>query len=590
MKTSLLKKFFKLNQLQFIAAIGICLLLFGLSCKKVEPAKGKPPVTPPKEKKYTNTYNGVKYSSAQPYNLTIVYFLPNDVPLDTTYETRLSALMLYGQNFYRQNMIANGYGSKTFGLFTQSADTSKVQILLVHGKQPLGSYHYADATNLRAEVDAYLAQNPTLKTSEHVLILTAIPDPNTADVPFYGTAPYCYALDYPQLDIKYVGNTGTIGNEFSVWFGGMMHELGHGLNLPHSHQTNTENNNPKQGMNLMFAGNGTLGLSPTFINRAGCSILNNCQAFAAAPGVTYYNGHISGLTSLHAAYSGGNLVVSGTYASNTPVTDVNIYQDPYATPSPGYYRVAWSVKPGTGNSFTVTMPVSELQTTSGPYNLEIELVLQNGEYTFDSFGYSYNNSVPTVNIDFDDTKSCDIQPAAWHFADIGTSLQPGSFCYTAANQNFRITSFGTGVADPSDNFSFVYQTLTGNGQIVARVKDVSSTYNYFGGIMIRNSLSANSGYICLNSLDTRGVFDIFRTSDGGSTDYNAVTTLAMPMWLKLVRAGNTVSSFYSSDNITWTAYNTYNFTALNSTIYVGLAASGSFCSTDIDNVTVTKTQ
>ena len=565
MKTSLLKKSFKLNQLPFIAAIGICLLLFGLSCKKVGPAKGKPPVTPPNEKKYTNTYNGVKYSSAQPYNLTIIYFVPNDVTLDTTYETRLSALMLYGQNFYRQNMIANGYGSKTFGLFTQNADTSKVQILLVHGKQPLGSYHYADATNLRAEVDAYLAQNPTLKTSEHVLILTAIPDPNTADVPFYGTAPYCYALDYPQLDIKYVGNTGSLGNEFSVWFGGMMHELGHGLNLPHSHQTNTENANPAQGMNLMFAGNGTLGLSPTFINRAGCSILNNCQAFATAPGVTYYNGHISGLTSLHASYKDGNLVVSGTFASNIPVTDVNIYQDPYATPSQGYYRVAWSVKPGSDSSFTVTMPVKELQTLDGPYNLQIELVLKNGEYTNDSYGYSY--SIPTINIDFDNNKSCDIQPAAWHFADVGTSLQPGSFCYTAANQNFRITSFGTGVADPRDNFSFVYQTLTGNGQIVARVKDVSSTYNYFGGIMIRNSLAANSGYICLNSLDTRGVFDIFRTSDGGSTDYNAVTTLAMPMWLKLVRAGNTVSSYYSSDNITWTAY-----------------------STDIDNVTVTKTQ
>ncbi|MFP3631788.1 hypothetical protein SB776_34865, partial [Burkholderia sp. SIMBA_045] len=101
--------------------------------------------------------------------------------------------------------------------------------------------------------------------------ITAAADLATANVPFYGTGKTCYALDYPQFDIQYLG---TYTYTFTGWFGGMMHELGHGMNLPHSHETNTETNNPNQGTNLMFY-HGTLGASPTFVNRAGAAILNN---------------------------------------------------------------------------------------------------------------------------------------------------------------------------------------------------------------------------------------------------------------------------------------------------------------------------
>lgn len=349
---------------------------------------------------YTSTYNGINYSSTQPYNLNVVYFVANDVPLDPTYKARLSAIMLWAQNFYKQNMINNGYGAKTFGLFTETANPNNVKIIVIHGNQPLSSYPYSDYSQMNNEINAYFANNPSQKSSKHTLVIAAVPDQATANVPFYGIGKTCFALDYPQFNIQYLG---TNTYEFTKWFGGMMHELGHGLNLPHSKQTNSENANPNQGMNLMSAGNYTLGASPTFINRAGSAILNNCQVFASAPGITYYNGHNTGLTALHTTYSNGILTVSGSFQSNRPVTDVNIYQDPHSAPhtvgGEAYDRKAWSVSP-IGNTFSVSMPVSELEITNGQYNLQIELVLKNGETTFNYYPFTYTNGVPDINVHF----------------------------------------------------------------------------------------------------------------------------------------------------------------------------------------------
>lgn len=344
---------------------------------------------------YTNNYNNITYTSARPYNLNLIYFVPNDVPLDPTYATRISELMLWGQDFYKQNMIANGYGPKTFGLFTEVTNTNKVKIILIHGALPASSYPYNDSSKIQQEVDTYFNNNPSQKTSARTLVITACANANL-DAPFYGLDKIAFAVDFTGFKLEYLNIPGAIGDKFRSYFGGMLHELGHGLGLPHSHQTKTENNDPNKGMNLMFAGNSTIGTSThTFMNRASCALLNSNQLFADTPGGVYRNGHNASITNLKTSFANGNFIVSGTFSSNRPVIDVNIYQDPYATPSPGYYKVAWSVKP-MGNTFTATMPVSDLETITGPYNLQIELVLNNEEKEIQSFPFTYNNGAPDI--------------------------------------------------------------------------------------------------------------------------------------------------------------------------------------------------
>jgi len=237
---------------------------------------------------------------------------------------------------------------------------------------------------------------------------------------------------------------------------------------------------------------------------------------------------------------------------------------------------SWSFPGGTPATSNLENPnVSYLGAGNGKHDVTLTVTDQYGSSTQTLTGF----------ISYDSTTCCQGAPAGWQFTDIGAVGVPGSLCYTAPNKNFKITSNGTGLSDPNDAFSFVYDTLKGDGVIMARVKDVSSNYNYTGGIMIRNTLAPNSAYVFLNSLDTRGVFDIWRTTDGGGTGYHPVTSLAMPMWLKLQRKGKSITSFYSSDGKTWTPYNSYTL-PLNAAVFAGLAASGKGCVTDIDSVYV----
>jgi regulation of enolase protein 1 (concanavalin A-like superfamily) len=551
---------------------------------------------------YSSVYNGVTYTSSQPYNLNVVYFVPNDVPPDTSYKRRVSEYMIYGQNFFKQNMIANGYGAKTFGLFKEASNPNRIKLIRINGAYPGSAYPYTNPNQLTAEVNAYFNANPSQKTSDHILIIAAVPDINNlgAGVPFYGLGRNCFALDYKKMDIQYMNASGADGNTFRSWYGSLLHELGHGINLPHSHQTSTENSNPAQGMNLMFYGNGTLGVSPTFINRAGCAVLNTCQVFATSPGNTYYNGHSARVTSLHAAYDNGDLVVSGKFTSNVPVTDINIFQDPYSTPSAGYYRVAWSVSPIGTDSFYVRMKVSDvngmadinpniynLQNTIA-YNLQIDLVLKNGETGVSYFPYAYSNNVPGIHVDFDDLH-CDTLCCGWAETNVGTrpwGPVPGYVCYKAANNNnMKVKTFST-LWGTNDAFPFGYTTLTGDGSIVARVKNVSANYNDYGGIMMRNSLNANDKYVSTGVLDTRGMYDQNRYAAGAPTGANGLSggglaAATTPVWVKLQRKGNTISSFYSQNGTIWTPYNNYN-TTMGNTLYAGVFASNPGAVADID--------
>lgn len=237
---------------------------------------------------------------------------------------------------------------------------------------------------------------------------------------------------------------------------------------------------------------------------------------------------------------------------------------------------AWSFPGGTPATSTSETPlVSYEGSPSGDYDVTLTVTDQYGTSTQTLTGF----------IHYLDSGCCESAPAIWTKIDLGTASAPSELCYTSNTGNFKITAHSIGCSDPDDNIPFIYQKMVGDGNIIARVKDVTDTWNYSGGIMIRNSLAANSAHLYLSSLDTRGVFDLYRLSDGGNTGYQVVTALAMPMWLKIERIGNQLSSFYSADGVSWTSYHQFTVN-LNDTIYLGLVANNTDCVTNIDNVSV----
>jgi len=67
-------------------------------------------------------------------------------------------------------------------------------------------------------------------------------------------------------------------------------------------------------------------------------------------------------------------------------------------------------------------------------------------------------------------------PAGWQDTDVGSTGIAGSASY--ANGIFTVKGSGADIWGMTDAFHFVYRTLSGNGQLVARVVSVQNTYHW----------------------------------------------------------------------------------------------------------------
>lgn len=268
-------------------------------------------------------------SREQPYALNVVYFVPADMEPFPEYERRISEIMLSLQKFYGEEMARNGFPNRTFGL-RKSKDGKSVDIVTVKGKKNGADYPYAgSAGTIIAELDEYFSgKNADKKFSDHTLIImpsTSGDAMNPGGVPFYGYGKNCFALDYPLYDLKFCGKNDPVGRLFTKWYGGMAHELGHGLNLPHN--SGKVSDDEKLGTALMGAGNYTLGLAPTFLTRASASILDCCQVFRTTKMPKKPAPPVNELKELVIRFGAGGVRVSGVLPAKNRVEHVLVYYD-----------------------------------------------------------------------------------------------------------------------------------------------------------------------------------------------------------------------------------------------------------------------
>lgn len=183
------------------------------------------------------------------------------------------------------------------------------------------------------------------------------------------------------------------------------------------------------------------------------------------------------------------------------------------------------------------------------------------------------------------------QPAApWASADVGTVGTVGGTSFDGTS--YSLMGSGADIWGTADGFRYVYQPLTGDGEIVARVASTSSaTSSGRSGVMIRESLTAGSKHVStmLHLGHGRNVTTRRITTGGSSTEVSGPTAAA-PTWVKLTRTGDDFVSATSTDGTTWTTLSTTNV-SMAGTIYIGLAVSSlNNSSTRVaafDSVTVT---
>ena len=148
---------------------------------------------------------------------------------------------------------------------------------------------------------------------------------------------------------------------------------------------------------------------------------------------------------------------------------------------------------------------------------------------------------------------------------------------------------GTGFGTTSDQFHYVYQTISGDGEIRARVLTVqNASGSSRAGVMIRDGLGTNAAYALMSLRTTgRGIYQ--RRLSGGAASSKTETNLSIPYWIRLVRSGNTFTAYDSSNGTSWTVLGTPATIPMGQNVVVGLAVSsfsGTLNTSTFSNITV----
>jgi len=162
--------------------------------------------------------------------------------------------------------------------------------------------------------------------------------------------------------------------------------------------------------------------------------------------------------------------------------------------------------------------------------------------------------------------------SGWVAVDVGPVGSPGSTT-TSGSGSFTLTGDGADIWGTVDAFQFSYTTLTGDGSIVARVTTVQHVADWTkAGVMMRESLAAGSRNAMMLVSAAKGLAFQRRLSTNGASVSTSGIAGAAPMFVKLTRAGNTITAYRSTDGVAWTTVGSDTVT-MASTIYVGLAVT-----------------
>ena len=209
--------------------------------------------------------------------LRVVYFHPKDRQPLKDHAKRWDGIMSDIQDFYLTEMKHLGYGEVTLSL---ERENGKLKLHEVRGNSnDDGSYTYNSGRTIGGEVFNALQAKGINHREETILIVCGLSRTEGKKVtiysPYYGmgadhVSGLCFTADMDWLSIdglrpdptktilQVKEHRGyepfTLARFNTTYVGGAIHELGHGMSLPHNYATKEES---KQGTALMGAGNYT---------------------------------------------------------------------------------------------------------------------------------------------------------------------------------------------------------------------------------------------------------------------------------------------------------------------------------------------
>lgn len=208
--------------------------------------------------------------------LRVIYFHAKDRKPLKNHVERWNGILSDIQNFFHTEMSRLGYEQVTICL---EKENGILKLHEIQGTQNEGNYTYKSGGKIRGEVFKALRAKGINPEEETLLIVCGLSKTNGKKVtiysPYYGMGAnhnkgICFTADIEWLSIEGLRpdpnkivlhvkehrnyEPFTLNRFNTVYIGGTIHELGHGLSLPHNLATKTES---IQGTALMGAGNYT---------------------------------------------------------------------------------------------------------------------------------------------------------------------------------------------------------------------------------------------------------------------------------------------------------------------------------------------
>ena len=178
-------------------------------------------------------------------------------------------------------------------------------------------------------------------------------------------------------------------------------------------------------------------------------------------------------------------------------------------------------------------------------------------------------------------------PSPWTDADIGLPKNAGKADYDTTRQAFLVDGGGNDIWGTTDQFHYVSQPLSGDGEVITRVTSQTAADPWTkSGVMIKESATAGSPYVMIAVTPANGIVMQY----GFNGDINPKPAFAFPVWLKLKRTGNVFTGSYSPNGTTWTQVGQATLpmsTSATSGMFVTAHTDISLSTTAFDNTSVT---
>ncbi len=171
-------------------------------------------------------------------------------------------------------------------------------------------------------------------------------------------------------------------------------------------------------------------------------------------------------------------------------------------------------------------------------------------------------------------------PAGWTSRDIGGPAAAGNAQYDETTQTWTVQGDGTGIRGNADQFQFVHKTLSGDGELVARVVSLDPPMADWSmaGVMIRVMLAPESPYVFMGvsaNTDTRdhGITLWGRTLPGAAADHESTGAITAPYWVKIERTGDTFTGYSSPNGKEWIEQYSEEAPGVPKNTYIGYAVT-----------------